>query len=253
VVTIVHDIRNSSLEACGRDIAFSADTQRQLLKTLKITSLEPHKAKTAQKILQVDGEEVLVLADEIAYRNGLAVGDEIDKANLARLKCEDAAWRARDAALKFLAGRQRSERELRDYLSKGGYESDTIDACLRDLRSIGLLDDVEFARAYIRDRLRFRPTGRSGIVAQLKTKGVGTEETANLFEEVAAERGESELELARRAVLKVRRGPRDDSARLRRRAYAFLMRRGFGSDTASQVAAEHGWALAGDDSDSPED
>ena len=57
------------------------------------------------------------LAAETALRAGLRVGDELQPADLARLDREDTAYRCKESALRLLAYRPRSERELRQRLA----------------------------------------------------------------------------------------------------------------------------------------
>ncbi|MFP5527340.1 regulatory protein RecX [Peptococcus simiae] len=80
--------------------------------------------------------------------------------------------RHKDAALKFLAPRRRTEQEMRLHLEKLDLALEDIEALVAWLYSYGYLDDAEYAAAYIRDKLRFHPCGSLRLRQELRDKGV---------------------------------------------------------------------------------
>jgi regulatory protein len=85
---------------------------------------------------------------------------------------DDLRWRAREAALAFLAYRPRSRGETQRRLY-GKFPPAIVHACLDQLAAEGLLDDGAFADAFVRDRLLLRPRGPARLRDELRGKGVG--------------------------------------------------------------------------------
>ncbi len=75
-------------------------------------------------------------------------------------------------ALRFLSYRPRSEREIRDRLKLKSQNSKLIDKVIEKLKQQKFLNDEEFARGWIENRLRFKPRSLRLIKIELKQKGI---------------------------------------------------------------------------------
>lgn len=147
-----------------------------------------------------------------------------------------------DAALNFLSYRQRTREEVRRKLSERGFEPGVVEVALERLKSVGLIDDAAFVGAYVRDRIAHRPMGIRRMVQELYRKGVPREVALPLIEEVLADEGTDERELASRIVRRKHRSLArrpGDPRQLMRRVKEHLLRRGFGQRTASEAVDEH--------------
>ena len=122
--------------------------------------------------VHVDGQDPLELALEVVERSGIREGIELGSAEVARLREDDTKWRLRQAALRLLSYRSRTERELRVRLRAKGFPPALVEWCLHRLREQELLDDQAFASAHVRHRIRLRPRGRSKLREELRRKGV---------------------------------------------------------------------------------
>ncbi len=115
------------------------------------------------------------------------------------------------AAVKMLGLRMYSCKELEDKLLAKGYESGNIAKLIEEFRKCAYLDDVEYAKAYIRGSyLKFK--GRMRIEHELAERGVASEDIKAAFyendEDGAIEsEGAGEfvraLELARKALSQI--------------------------------------------------
>lgn len=81
---------------------------------------------------------------------------------------------AKRDAMKFLTSRMHSEFEVRQHLIKKGHEAALIDEAVDYLYQYRYLDDLKYSEAFIHDRIRFNPCGRSKLYYDLKQKGVDT-------------------------------------------------------------------------------
>lgn len=155
-----------------------------------------------------------------------------------------------EAAARFLEARSRSVTEVRRRLGQAGYRPDLVDGAIVRLTELGMLDDAQFARAWVESRDRARPRGERAIRDELRLKGIdratvdlvlgdrrdaavegagGDDEPA-----VGADRAAAERLLAKQSRSLARVA---DPRRRRQKAYALLARNGFDPETCSALAA----------------
>lgn len=208
---------------------------------MKLTRIEPRPSSDRARLyLDGDDEPTLEIALDLLLRSGLAAGDELSESRLERLRHDDQEYRAREAALSLLAHRARAREELRRRLRRKEFPDAAIEAVLAWLDERGYVDDRAFAEAFVRDRLRLRPSGRIRLIQELRRKGVDPDTAEAAIEHVMRSEDAAETGLAREAALAWARKNRtalrkaDDSAehrrKARRRLYGHLGRRGFSGD-----------------------
>lgn len=137
-------------------------------------------------------------------------------------------------ALRFLSYRSRSEKEIRDYLLKffkrhPGDEKFIIDQVVKKLKDTKLLDDVEFAKAWVRSRTEYRPRARNIIKLELRQKGISDD----IIEDVLADKteGKDDLTLAKQLLEKRKnRYALMEREERYQKAGGFLARKGFSYD-----------------------
>lgn len=93
-------------------------------------------------------------------------------------------------ALRYLTVRMRSELEMRQYMEKKQVKTEEIDEIIAYLYHYNYLNDEEFARSFVRDKLHFHPCGRHKLVYALKEKGID----AFIIEDVLEELFPQEIE-----------------------------------------------------------
>lgn len=154
---------------------------------------------------------------------------------------------AKEACLRLLAVRARSRAELAQRLSAKGFAAEVIEQSLDRLAEVGLVDDAEFARQWVRQRHSFSGKGRQALAQELRRKGVAPEEaTAALDDITADDEYERATELVRR---KLRTLPADlDREKAIRRLVGMLARRGYGHSVAYTVVKAE-WEASRGDSD----
>ena len=185
-----------------------------------ITALRFQKRNKDRVNVYLDGQFAFGLAVVEAVH--LRVGQVLDDDDIARLQRQDEVERAYERALNFLSYRPRSEAEVRRNLRKKNGEDEVVEVVVERLTRAGLLDDREFARYWVENRLQFNPRGARALRHELWEKGVPTsiiDDTLADFGEEAAARKAAEAGVRRLAHLE----PRD----FRRRLGSYLARRGF--------------------------
>jgi len=187
---------------------------------LTVTGLEPQKKNPQRLNVYLEGEFAFGI-----YRAAvpwLSVGDQLSQDEVLNLKRKDLLEGAYQRALNYLSYRSRSEQEIRQNLSKHQIPEEIISEVLGKLRQSSLVDDREFARNWIDNRVQFKPRGKKALSVELLQKGVPreiiSEELNGLDEDALA------LACARK---KAPRYQDLDQESFRKKMYAYLNRRGF--------------------------
>jgi len=202
---------------------------------VRITRIESQKRRPGRKNIYLDGAFVTGASDEAILRLGLRSGDELSPETLEHLLQTESYLTARASALRLLAVRPRSVKELRDRLGKKSLPLRDIEKVIADLEKASLLDDRAFARAFIRDRTALKASGPTLLRTKLLQLGVPPE---IVEEALAQELGAVDLDLlalhAAQSYLRRQPAEKSDPAR-RRRTASHLARRGFSWETITRV------------------
>jgi len=145
--------------------------------------------------------------------------------------------KAQEDALRLLHIRPRSRAELHHRLARQSYPEEVIAAVLATLERWHLVDDRDFAAAWVRSRTTQQRAGRQRLQRELRQQGIAAE----IIEETLAAHldEEAERDLARAvAARSLRRLQRLDEETARRRLVGLLSRRGFPSDLIRQIVRE---------------
>lgn len=128
--------------------------------------------------------------------------------------------KCRDRALKLLAMREHSRRELELKLVSKGFSPDETGPCLDQLEQEGWLSDERFCESYIRSRLRRQPEGRAVLLMRLREKGVSPEAASAAVDSYFTQHEEEIMEIFRdyASSLEARKG--------REKAQSVLYRKG---------------------------
>jgi regulatory protein len=197
---------------------------------VRITKIETQKKSPGRVSLFADGEFLIGLSKEILLRAALRVGDEISRPQVDALIAQETLLSAKNAALRLLAVRPRSEREILDRLREKEYDERTISAILGELRMAGLVNDAEFARSFIRNTLILRPLGELQLRRKLLLLGVPRPIVDDAVGETLT--GVDMVDVARKTALvyqrRLQHSPApDDPRKMRNKISLHLARKGY--------------------------
>jgi regulatory protein len=192
-----------------------------------ITGLRADTRVSGCVILEADGARIASLPAEILRELSLQVGTELSESQQERILQASAAEAARRVAVRLLATRPRAIQDLRRRLRDRGHGQAAIDQAIERLTALGLLNDDEFARHYVRIRST-RGIGPSRLVHDLLAVGVDRRVAERAIEEVSAAEGIDPAGAARQlAEKRVGQLSGLPVAKRRRRLLLYLARRGF--------------------------
>lgn len=195
---------------------------------MKVMRVGPPSGRTHHQRITFEGGATLrVRADEVAAL-GLAPGDELDGPTWDRLRRSAQVSDALAAALRLLAVRLRSRREIDVRLGRKGYPPEIVASVVAQLDAEGLLDDARFANAWVAGRLALRPSGAARLRSELRAKGVAADVIEQVLRAAVPEGAErtQAVALAQARARRYRGEPREVAMR---RVAGVLQRRGFSS------------------------
>lgn len=207
--------------------------------TFRITRLETQKHDNERVSVYLDDAYAFGIKKEVILRHNLHEGDEISEEKIYEILLVEERTKAKEKALSLLGYRARSTNELKKKLSEKGFSERTIDRVITDFKRVGLLDDTQFAAMYVRSRMLQRPMGKRLLKQELRQKGI----TEDIIDPVLADEygEESEVEVARKLILKKRKKPLGDdisAQKEKKKLYNFLVRRGFDWEVISCALQE---------------
>jgi regulatory protein len=198
-----------------------------------VSRLEKVLRKGEYLVVFSDGTEVRILKEHLPG-SGIEEGVSLSRDRIRQLDSVYGYTRAREAALRLLKVRPRTEIELRRRFKALRTDRQIAERVLTDLKAIGQVDDRLFARLWIEEKIRKGDSGRMRMRRDLEAKGIERDIVAEELK--AALSDAEELELAGRLALRKmgRLGPAP-AREERRKVYAYLLRRGFTSEAAAEA------------------
>ena len=180
--------------------------------------------------------DVLKVPSALYLERKLHVNQPIDAEAYRAFIAQRAYPHALEAAMKYLALRERSEQEIRTRLRRSQYDEATIQKVLDTLGLHDLVSDTRFAGQWAQSRAR--KYGKKRIAQELRMKGVSDEEAQAALDAIPEEEEYARaLDQARRLAKKYQGEPRKLIQALLRRGYSFAVAK----KAAMEAAAEKGY------------
>jgi len=184
----------------------------------------------------VDGKVVATLSLDGIERLGLRIGVHYSEALAHRVASEAAALHTFDRAVAMLAARPRAARDLERMLVRKGEPAEHVASAVQRLIALGVLDDAQFARQFIRAKIAGAGLSRRRLQSELWRRGVARDVIDAALADVMSEDAvDEDAQIAEVAARKLRTLRSADPAVARRRLYAFLARRGYDSSAIRRV------------------
>lgn len=145
----------------------------------------------------------------------------------------------REAALRLLERTRRTRADLARRLAERGFAGATVAEVLDRLDGVGLVDDAEYARAFLAGRWGRRPSGWRRLQQELRARGITDADVLEARALVEQRDGTvDEVAAARKLVAQAARRYAKLEPRVRsQRLYALLARRGFDGDVIRRALA----------------
>ncbi len=197
-----------------------------------ITKIEPQKRNPRRRSIFINGKFAFGVDEEVVSRLGLEKGESLAETRISKILAGKSENEAKEAALRFLSFRRRTEKEIRDKLRGRGFDQKAIKKTIEKLKGYDLINDHEFATAWVKDRLAHKPRGKRLLRQELWKKGIAKDIIDQVTEELCQNEGRSASEVLAKAK---KRYESLEPQVARRRMLGLLVRRGFSYETAKDA------------------
>ncbi|MBI2021821.1 RecX family transcriptional regulator [Candidatus Daviesbacteria bacterium] len=208
----------------------------------RITSVEPQKKNPHRFNIYLDGQFAFGADEDTVVSRRLVVGKEIAKEDLDKILFETEVGKLMERMYRLFNIRQRSEKEIRDYLKVLNFKRKlmekeeisplVIDATVKTLKKKNLINDQAFAKAWMEARMQSKKKGKKAIKAELYQKGIDRE----IIEDTLEEESIDESKIAQQALYKKAKLWKGlPKLEFKKKAIEFLLRRGFDYQAIKEV------------------
>jgi len=206
-------------------------------KIARITTQKRNKERYNIFISEDDKEYYGFSVNEaILIQYALRKGMELPENFLDDLLQQNTLYEAYTQAIHYLSYRMRTKKEIRDHLIKKEVEPMQADEVLARLDEEKLIDDLEFAKMFVRTRVNTSDKGPGFIKRELLGKGVTEQIISQALELYTFG---DQLEKALQFTMKKNRQQvRESHTQKKQRIQAALMQRGFSTDVIKEAIVE---------------
>ena len=141
----------------------------------KITKIEKQKKEGRYNIF-LDGEFAFGLYKETIFHYGLRTKDSLEENRINEIRDFDEYNFGKKVAYCFLNYKQRSEKEVRKKLTEKKISPHNSEKIIESLKELKFIDDRNYAKLYLEDKLTHKPEGKRKLTIKLAGKGI-TKET----------------------------------------------------------------------------
>ena len=213
---------------------------------MKITQVEPQKKNPYRYNIFLDGQFAFGVDEDALVSQRLIVGKEISTEELPKILFETEVGKLMERMYALFTRRQRSEKEVRDYLRNLSFKRKVkdqeeisllvIDAVVERLKQRGLINDSQFAQDWLQARRSSKKKGKIALKMELIQKGIDKETIDQLDENIS---NEDEVSVAKQALeKKLKSWQHLPEIEFKQKAIAFLMRRGFAYEVAKDIVGD---------------
>lgn len=198
---------------------------------MKITRLVRNVRDKRKISIYVDSKYTFSVFESILVRYNLFSGKEVTPELLEEIQHVANISYFKDKAIGLVARRPRSIKEIRDYLSKKT-DDELSEEVINSLIQDKYLDDDEFARWWIEQRLTFNNKSVREIQNELYKKGISKDIIQNQLEKIDTKDIELEkaTELIQKKLVSIARKEKD-KYKQKEKLIVYLQRKGYSWET----------------------
>lgn len=194
------------------------------MKILKIKKLNNGKYN-----IKFDNMDEIVVYDEVILSENLLLNNIVDANKLEKINSENLFYKVYNKVLKYVTRSIRSEKEIDEYIKK----NDLIDYSSRikdKLNSCNLINDENYLKAYVYDRVNLSMDGPYKIIRNLKQQNI---DENIVYDEVMKYKEEFDLKLEKLMKKKINLNKNKSKSVLRQKLLYYFIDLGYESDKIS--------------------
>ncbi|HWA07611.1 MAG TPA: RecX family transcriptional regulator [Ignavibacteria bacterium] len=202
-----------------------------------ITKLEKQKKNNKRYNLYIAGEFYCGLYDDTILKFGIASGDELTENRLTEIREFDEYIYGKKISFDYLSYRIRTAAEIKKKLKSKDISPAITDKVIHHLNELGLINDEEFAKQLITEKIKNKPAGRRLLQQKLFEKGISKQVSETAIEKYLTDEDEKKMALKIYSKLKPKlKGLEKQKAK--QKIYETLARKGFEYDIINEIIRE---------------
>ncbi len=209
------------------------------MKKRKILSIKRSTRYNDRIIVKLDDKSVFRVPEDAFVLNPLHVGQTVTLDEIENYDVKMRLQEAKDAAFKLLSFRMRSIAEMRKRLKEKSFSQIEIDHVIDKLTKLNYLNDVEFGKAFVKEKIKNKKIGPKAIKSELFPHQLSPDFVDELIESVYKKYKINDLitfHLKRKKIKKNTQMNKSDLSRLNN----YLLRKGFEWDNINGLYVEWG-------------
>jgi len=209
------------------------------MKKRKILSIKRSTRYNDRIIVKLDDKSVFRVPEDAFVLNPLHVGQTVTLDEIENYDVKMRLQEAKDAAFKLLSFRMRSIAEMRKRLNEKSFSQIEIDHVIDKLTKLNYLNDVEFGKAFVKEKIKNKKIGPKAIKSELFPHQLSPDFVDELIENVYKKYKINDLitfHLKRKKIKKNTQMNKSDLSRLNN----YLLRKGFEWDNINGLYVEWG-------------
>ena len=142
------------------------------------------KQKNGMYEIFFDNYDNVLIHEEIILKYDLLLKKEINDKDLDKMLNENKKYLGYNLAIKYLSNKMRSIKEVEEYLIKNDIDKNTVSEIISLLKKDNYLNDLEYSKAYINDRILLSNDGPNKIKNKLYDLGISKDiidDTISIF------------------------------------------------------------------------
>ena len=209
------------------------------MKKRKILSIKRSTRYNDRIIVKLDDKSVFRIPEDAFVLNPFHVGETVTLDEIEDYDVKMRLQEAKDAAFKLLSFRMRSIAEMRKRLKEKSFSQIEIDHVIDKLTKLNYLNDVEFGKAFVKEKIKNKKIGPKAIKSELFPHQLSPDFVDELIESVYKKYKINDLitfHLKRKKIKKNIQMNKSDLSRLNN----YLLRKGFEWDNINGLYVEWG-------------
>ena len=209
------------------------------MKKRKILSIKRSTRYNDRIIVKLDDKSVFRVPEDAFVLNPFHVGETVTLDEIENYDIKMRLQEAKDAAFKLLSFRMRSIAEMRKRLNEKSFSQIEIDHVIDKLTKLNYLNDVEFGKAFVKEKIKNKKIGPKAIKSELFPHQLSPDFVDELIESVYKKYKINDLitfHLKRKKIKKNTQMNKSDLSRLNN----YLLRKGFEWDNINGLYVEWG-------------
>ena len=209
------------------------------MKKRKILSIKRSTRYNDRIIVKLDDKSVFRVPEDAFVLNPFHVGETVTLDEIEDYDVKMRLQEAKDAAFKLLSFRMRSIAEMRKRLKEKSFSQIEIDHVIDKLTKLNYLNDVEFGKAFVKEKIKNKKIGPKAIKSELFPHQLSPDFVDELIESIYKKYKINDLitfHLKRKKIKKNVQMNKSDLSRLNN----YLLRKGFEWDNINGLYVEWG-------------